>query len=141
MIFARLESFDTSILTGKIMRHLKIFQVDLQNETLFVKPRGEGSVFRYQELHQETNAVRAHLAQPHVRALVIDLSEMEYFGSEFIGALVMMLRETRVRKGKGCFCSASPQMLQVLQNMSLFKLWPHFATRDEAHSQLTSIAS
>jgi microcystin degradation protein MlrC len=31
-----------------------------------------------------------------------------------------------------CFCSAKPQMIQVLSNMALFKLWPHFDSRDAA---------
>lgn len=124
------------------MQHLKIFQVERLNDTLVVKPRGEGSVFRYQDLHLETNVVRSQLSQtPPLRGLIIDLSEMEYFGSEFIGSLVSLLRETRVRKAKGCFCAASPQMLQILQNMSLFKLWPHFATREEAQAELTAVAS
>ncbi len=58
---------------------------------------------------------------------------MDYFGSEFIGALVsMLLREVKNRGNKAAFCAANAQMLQVLQNMSLFKLWPHYQTRDEA---------
>lgn len=122
------------------MQHLKIFQVERCGNTLVVTPCGEGSAFRYQDLHLETNAIRAQLANPEVRNLIVDLCQMEYFGSEFIGALVSLLRETRTRKGKGCFCSASPQMLQVLQNMSLFKLWPHYATRIEAQRELSTIS-
>ncbi|WP_437226082.1 STAS domain-containing protein [Planctomicrobium sp. SH661] len=122
------------------MQHLKIFQVEQADQSLIVTPRGEGSAFRYQDLHLEANAIRAQLSNPQVRNLIIDLSQMEYFGSEFIGALVSLLRETRTRKGKGCFCAASPQMLQVLQNMSLFKLWPHYETRDEAKSELAAVA-
>lgn len=122
------------------MQHLKIFQVQQIENTLVITPQGEGSAFRYQDLHLETNAVRAKLAAPEIRNLIIDLSQMSYFGSEFIGALVSLLRETRTRKGKACICSASPQMLQVLQNMSLFKLWPYYETQDQAAAELAALA-
>ena len=114
------------------MRHLKIFAVELVGKTLCIRPQGEGSAFRYQDLHIEANAIRAELAKPTVNSLIVDLEQMEYFGSEFIGALVSMLREVRNRGGKACFCSARPQMLQVLQNMIVFRLWPHYETRDVA---------
>lgn len=120
------------------MQHLKIFPVDQIGEVLIVTPQGEGSAFRYQDLHLEANTIRGLLMKPGTKCLVIDLHDMEYFGSEFIGALVSMLRETRSRGGKACFCNATPQMLQVLQNMSLFKLWPHFATREEALNSLSA---
>lgn len=120
------------------MRHLKIFKVERLGPILCICPQGEGSAFRYQDLHVETNVIRAELTKPEVKALVIDLAEMEYFGSEFIGALVSMLRELRNKGGKAGFCSARPQMLQVLQNMSLFKLWPHFETRELAVKELSA---
>jgi anti-anti-sigma factor len=123
------------------MQHLKIFTTESLGNTLIVTPQGEGSAFRYQDLHLEANTIRGLLAKPGVRFLVIDLSQMDYFGSEFIGALVSLLRETRTRGGKACFCAAKPQMLQVLQNMSLFKLWPHYESRDEAVTGLAALAS
>lgn len=120
------------------MQHLKIFSIEQSGNTLIVTPQGEGSAFRYQDLQMEANTIRGMLMRPGLTNLVVDLSGMEYFGSEFIGAIVSMLRETRSRGGKACFCSATPQMLQVLQNMSLFKLWPHCENRDEAISQVAT---
>jgi anti-anti-sigma factor len=72
------------------------------------------------------------MTKPGCKHLVVNLEKMDYFGSEFIGALVSMLREVKNRGNKAAFCAANAQMLQVLQNMSLFKLWPHHATREEA---------
>ena len=118
------------------MRHLKIFATEMTGVTLCIMPQGEGSAFRYQDLHVEANAIRAELIKPEVKNLIVDLSQMDYFGSEFIGALVSMLREVRNRQGKACFCAARPQMLQVLQNMSLFRLWPHYETRQTALTEL-----
>ncbi len=123
-----------------MLNHLKIFSAEQVDDVLIVIPSGEGSAFRYQDLHIESNAIRAHLLKGGCRHVVIDLHKMDYFGSEFIGALVTMLREVKARGGKACFCAATPQMLQVLQNMSLFKLWPHLASRDEALAHVKAAA-
>ncbi|HWL09580.1 MAG TPA: STAS domain-containing protein [Planctomicrobium sp.] len=120
------------------MQYLKIFKTETLGNVVVVAPQGEGSSFRYHELHLEANAIRGMLAKSDVQLLVIDLHEMSYFGSEFVGAIVSMLREMRARGGKSCFCRATPQVLQILKNMSLFKLWPHYESREEAIASLAA---
>ena len=115
-----------------MLDHLKIFRAAQTGDILVIQPHGDASAFRYQDLHQEANAIRAALGKPGVSHLVIDLSQLNYFGSEFIGSLVSMAREVRNRRGKATMCAATEQMLEVLQNMSLFKLWPYFDTQPEA---------
>ena len=121
-----------------MVAHLKIFQVSQSGETLVIVPHGDGSAFRYQDLQMEVNAIRSHIAQGKAKNLIIDLSLMDYFGSEFIGALVSMARETRNKQGKAFMCTATPQMLEVLKGMSLFKLWPYYESRDEAIAAATA---
>lgn len=87
----------------------------------------------------EANAIRQLMMKPENKHMVMNLGDLTYFGSEFIGALVSMMRETRARGGKAFFCSANEQMHQVLQNMSLFKLWPHKASLQEAVSALEAL--
>lgn len=111
---------------------LKIFGLEKIEDAVIVIPIGEGSAFRYQDLQAEANTIRMMFGRGQAKHLVIDLHKMDYFGSEFIGALVSMAREVKNRGGKATMCSATPQMLEVLKNMSLFKLWPYFETRDEA---------
>jgi anti-anti-sigma factor len=123
-----------------MVKHLKLFQVEQVSETVVVAPQGQGSGFRYQDLHVESNVIRNHLLKTPKCNLIIDLGKMDYCGSEFIGSLVSMLRETRNRGGMALFCSANPHILKVLENMSLFKLWPYHATRDEA-LQATTVKS
>lgn len=121
-----------------MLDHLKIFRVEQVGEVIIITPGGEGSGFRYQDLHSETNAIRGQMTKPGCKHLVVNLEKMDYFGSEFIGALVSMLREVKNRGNKAAFSAANPQMLQVLQNMSLFKLWPHYNTKDEAVTAATA---
>jgi len=115
-----------------MVKHLKLFNVQQTGDTVVVSPQGQGSGFRYQDLHVEANVVRNHLLKTPKCNLIVDLGQMDYCGSEFIGSLVSMLRETRNRGGKALFCSANSHIHKVLDNMSLFKLWPYHATREEA---------
>lgn len=113
-------------------KHLKIFQVEEIDGNLILVPEGEGASFRYSDLQMEANYVRGLAAKDKYKALVIDLGNLNYFGSEFIGALITIAREKKNRRGKVVVCNAVEQMRDVLQNMSLFKLWPYFETREEA---------
>lgn len=115
-----------------MVKHLKLFVVEQVGDTLVVTPQGQGAGFRYQDLHVEANAVRGHLLKAGKCNLIMDMGAMEYCGSEFIGSLISMLRETRNRGGKAMFCRANENMHKVLDNMSLFRLWPYHDTREAA---------
>ena len=64
--------------------------------------------------------------------LVIDLENLNYFGSELIGVMIRLARGVTNVGGKSAFCGATPRMLEVLEGMRLTKLWPIFGTRAEA---------
>ena len=111
------------------MQHLTIFLVEQVGPTVILTPQGDPSTFRYHDLQAEVNSVRTHMTLPGNLNLVVDLRDCQYAGSEFIGALVSMLRDVRRRQRQCALCGATDQMRVVLQNMSLFKLWPYFETR------------
>jgi anti-anti-sigma factor len=118
--------------------HLKIFRTETVEDHLVLIPQSEGASFRYADLQMEGNYVRTMAADKKYRGLIIDLSNMNYFGSEFIGALITIAREKKNRGGKAVVCGAAPQMLEVLQNMSLFKIWPYYPTREDAVAALNT---
>lgn len=122
-----------------MLKHLNIFDVRSEGEILIVLPKVDAGSFRYHELHCEANTVRDLIGKPEIQHLILNLSQLEYFGSEFIGSLVSMAREVRNRQGQAVICAANQTMLDVLKNMSLFKLWPYFETEDEAIGHLRNV--
>ncbi len=119
-----------------MLKHLKIFRTKRVGNVLVVTPQGDPNTFRYNDLHREANSVRDLLMRSEISHLALNLKNLQYFGSEFIGSLVSMAREVKNRQGRAVICEANPQMVEVLQNMSLFKLWPYFATEQEALASL-----
>lgn len=109
----------------------KIFAVDCDGSTLVVIPQVEGSGFRYQQLHIEANSLQRMFEMKQFSNLVVDLSNLNYFGSELIGVLIRLCTATNAN-GHAAMCGPSPKMLEVLDGMRLRKLWPIFASRDEA---------
>ena len=110
----------------------KVFNTDREDDTLIVIPQGDGLGFRYADVHSEANEIRRSLGQPDIRHLVIDLEALDYFGSEVIGVFITMAREATNRGGNAALCNASEKMQEVLNNMKLFTLWPHFNSRADA---------
>jgi anti-anti-sigma factor len=109
-----------------------IFQAQADGDTLIVIPMVDGCGFRYQQLHIEANSLQRILETQSFKNLVVDLQNLNYFGSELIGALIRLARTVTDDKGKAAFCAPSPRMLEVLEGMRLNKLWPIVASRNDA---------
>ena len=110
----------------------KVFITERDGDTLIVVPHGDGLGFRYADVQIEANNIRRDIGKPDVANLIIDLEQLDYFGSEVIGVFITMAREASNRGGKAAMCNVSDKMRNVLQNMKLFSLWPHFSSRAEA---------
>jgi anti-anti-sigma regulatory factor len=109
-----------------------LFKLDADGPTLIVVPLIDGCGFRYQQLHVEANSLQRKFDTGQFVNLVVDLSNMNYFGSELIGVLIRLARGVTNGNGRAAFCGPSAKMLEVLEGMRLTKLWPIFASRDDA---------
>lgn len=128
------------LLSFSRVAHNKVFKVEQHHEAIVVMPM-EGTGFRYQDVHRESNQILQLLATTDRPRLVVDLKLLNYSGSELIGALIRLARYATDHGGGTVFCNASEKMQKVLQNMSLAKLWPYHATREEAINALLASES
>lgn len=119
-------------------RFHKVFQMEEKGNTLVVCPLGDALGFRYLDVHNETNAVLRELDNQHLSNLVIDFGGKELFGSIIIGSIIKMARKAGQNGGQVAFCNASPEMMEALETMNLWKLWPYFATGTEAMASFGS---
>lgn len=109
-----------------------LFEIVLEGDTLVVMPNLSAGTFRYITLHSEANSLLRKFDECGVRHLVIDLQKMGYLGTEAIVALIKLARKATDSGGNAAFCRLSTILKEVLTNMGLLKLWPEFATREEA---------
>lgn len=109
-----------------------VFDAHQTGEVLIVAPIGDGLSSRSADIQIRANQIRRTLKQSDIKHIVIDLERLDYFGSEVIGPIVAFARDISNQGGRAAMCGVSRKMRQVLDNMYLLKLWPHFETRDEA---------
>ena len=116
----------------------QIFVAETVGDTLIVIPQGDATGFRYADLHNESNIVHHRLDDPAIQNLIVDLSQMETIGSTVISVIVKLLRKVSNKGGQARMCAASENTCEVLDTMNICKLWPYFATREQALQAIQS---
>ena len=83
-------------------------------------------------LTPEMDALRAELDNSDVVRIVVDLSELSYFGSMLLDLLVVLWRRVARRDGRLILYKPSAIGREVLSAARLDQLWPIAQTRGEA---------
>jgi len=113
-----------------------MFAVNREGDTLVVTPLIRDGCFEYTKLRIESSALAKKLSQSSTNNLILDLGQLQYFGSEVIGVLVSLARKTTDNGGTAVICSVTDTMQRVLRNMRLEKLWPIDSTRERAMQRI-----
>lgn len=113
-----------------------LLKLEVDGDTLIVRPQASGIGFRYSDLQAELNRTLRLFDDPEagvsVTNLIIDLGELNYYGTEFLGAVIALLNRVAQRGGRAVWCNGSDHLQGVLAEMGVYALWPHYATRDQA---------
>jgi anti-anti-sigma regulatory factor len=83
-------------------------------------------------VHHEANRVLNLLANPELVNLIIDLHSEDVFNSIAIGIFTRLRNIVDARGGRAALCNESENMEDTLSDMSLYDLWMHFPTRQDA---------
>ena len=110
----------------------KVFETEQLGNILIVIPQGAALNFTYQQVHVDSNALLAKLADKSIEHILIDLEFVEYIDSIIIGAIIRMLQKIKMSGGKAVFCNASEQMQEILKSIKIGTLWPLFESRELA---------
>jgi anti-anti-sigma factor len=64
--------------------------------------------------------------------LLLDFTNTDYFGSEFISVLLRCYKRINQRQGRFSLCGAQSDLLQELETTRLNELWTIYDTYDQA---------
>jgi anti-sigma B factor antagonist len=62
--------------------------------------------------------------------MLIDLAQVDFFGSSFIEVLFRVWNRVQHNHGQFALCSLTPNCAEVIAVTNLDRLWPMFATRE-----------
>ncbi len=120
---------------GFLTRNHKIFPIELVGNTVVVRARGGIRTAPYQEIQLEANAVTSIISTRGFSNVVVDLQHADAMDSIVINAIMSFCRGAL---GKAALCCASDSMREVIAQMTLTRLWPLYATREEALQAVNS---
>ena len=116
----------------------KVFKVERIDDKFVVLPQGPALQFNHKEVHLESNELYRAVDAPSTKHVIVDLSDVDYVDSVIISSILRCLTKTKQKRGKAVFCCASENMRDLLKCIKFGKLWPEFATREEAIQHLDS---
>ena len=120
------------------MANASYFPVHLQGNVLVVMPTGPISNLSGQEVQIEWERVLDHVHRGECRHVLIDMKEVTFFGSVFLGALNAMWKQGRQHGGRMALCNLSPLATEILHAARFDTLWEIYPTREDALKALAS---
>jgi anti-sigma B factor antagonist len=108
------------------------FQLEWHGDTMVVTPAANVEGMNWDLIEQAADIVMAPLKSHPSPMVVIDLSQVGYFGSVFLALLLRCHTAVKSRGGEMVLCGASKMARELLKITALDTLWALYETKDEA---------
>jgi anti-anti-sigma factor len=120
-----------------------VFEFEHHGNILVVIAHGPFMEFRDNDIRNAYNDAFRLLSEPGTRHLLVDFSQLDYFGSTFVGVLIRLARRARANSGQTALCCLTDNMREMLRTLMLlenprvdFAMQP-YPTREAAIKGLT----
>lgn len=108
------------------------FQLEWHGSCVVITPASNVENMSWDLIEQAAEIVLGPLKEQEVPIVVVDLSDVGYFGSVFLALLLRCHKLVRSRGGELVLCGASKMALELLRITALDTLWAIYDTREEA---------
>jgi anti-sigma B factor antagonist len=108
------------------------FRLEWHGDTMVITPAANVEGMNWDLIEQAADIVMAPLKSHPSPMVVIDLSQVGYFGSVFLALLLRCHTAVKSRGGEMVLCGASKMARELLKITALDTLWALYETRDEA---------
>lgn len=114
------------------------FRIEKHGDVTVVVPSSEIEGLQWELIEQASEMMLAPLDKGETPLVVIDLSEVDYFGSVFLSLLLRTWKSVFQHGGTMVLCHVSTRARELLKVTALDTLWAIYDTRDEAMAVLES---
>ncbi len=109
-----------------------LFETEQNGDVFLLCPLHNVSSLADADLMGEMSRLCAQLAQSDMQRVVVDFSNVDYFGSLMLEALRMLWNSIPGAEGRMALCNVSPVGKEILEIARFDQLWPVLESRDEA---------
>ncbi len=131
----RIVADDQERLQGRERRRManqEDFRLEWHGDVVIVTPASNIESMNWDLIEQAAEVIMAPLQNQDVPVVVVDLSEVGYFGSVFLALLLRCHKYVKSRGGELVLCGASEMATELLRITALDTLWAIYDTREEA---------
>src|SRR5688572_15485293 len=114
------------------------FRIERHGDTAVVVPSSEVESLQWELIEQAAELLLGPISRMKNPSVVIDLSEVEFFGSVFLSLLLRTWKSVFQNGGTMVLCGVSKRARELLKLTALDTLWAIYDTRDEALGVLAS---
>lgn len=117
---------------------LDTFQIEWHGNTVVVQPAANVESLSWDLVEQAADLVMEPLNTQEAPMVIVDLSEVGYFGSVFLALLLRCHKFVKKKGGELVLCGANQMALELLRITALDTIWAIYDTRQEAMQALLS---
>ena len=118
---------------------LQSFRLDRHGDIAVITPSPEVESMHEHLIEQAAQIVLAPLKADPPAGLVVDLSQVKFFGSVFISFLLRCYMPVKKHGSDMVLAGASPAIKELLRLTALDTLWAVYDTREEAVEALAGL--
>ena len=112
------------------------FKLQWHGNTVVIRPAGSIESMQWDLIENAAEIVMEPLRNQEVPMVVVDLSDVNYFGSVFLALLLRCHKYVRSQGGELVLCGASDMAAELLRVTALDTIWAIYDTQDEALAAL-----
>ncbi len=114
------------------MKNQEDFRLEWHGDVVVVTPASNIESMNWDLIEQAADLIMAPLRDQEVPLVIVDLSEVGYFGSVFLALLLRCHKFVKSKGGELVLCGASEMAAELLRITALDTIWAIYNTRDEA---------
>ncbi|MFO0946981.1 MAG: STAS domain-containing protein [Planctomycetota bacterium] len=114
------------------------FRIERHGDVAVVIPSSEVESLQWELIEQASDLVLGPISRMDTPLVIIDLSEVDYFGSVFLSLLLRTWKSVFQHGGTMVLCGVSKRARELLKLTALDTLWAIYDTRNEAMEVLQS---
>ncbi len=114
------------------------FQLEWHGDVVVITPASNVESMSWELIEQAASIVMSPLREQEVPLVIVDLSEVGYFGSVFLALLLRCHKLVKSRGGELVLCGPSKLARELLRITALDTVWAIYETREQALEALVT---